>query len=232
MSTKHRVVLVEARITGRSSRERFPSNPFFADALEYAYQGFAVDESGRFAKDLTWGPYKWIRGSALRPPIVIPRCSHPISLAVARASLVRYFEPMQPKITPFRWDGYLDLPCGLGDFGPSGRGAAPSAESLVLPRVRVGAEDPSGDEFVRLDFPEVHWTVSMPKCYRIKVLDWDRHEPRHGPTLKQELEIAVPPSELPPAGWYGSKLLLREEIYFELRDAFPPTYFDIHHQPE
>ena len=212
--------------------ERFPSNPFFADTQEYAYQGFAIDDRGRFASDITRGAHRWIRGSALRPPIVFPRHSHPISLAVARASLVRYFEPMQPKVTPFKWDGYLDLPCGLGDFGPRGRGAAPGAESLVLPRGRLGADDPSADEFVRLDFPEVHWTVSMPKCYRIKVLDWKPFEARHGPTLKEELELAVPPSELPPAGWWCSGLLLREQIYFELRDAFPLTYFDIKHQPE
>jgi hypothetical protein len=232
MSTAHRVVLIEGRISPRAAMKRFPSNPFFDESQQYAYHGFAIDERGRFASHVTEGLHKWIRGSAQRPPIVFPRHSHPISLAVARASLARYFEPMQPKVTPFKWDGILDLPCGLGDFGPRARVTAPSAASVVLPRVRLTPQDPSEDDFVRLDFPEVHWTVSMPKCYRIKVLDWKRTEPEHTPTFEEELELAMPPSALPPASWWCCGLLLRETLYFELRDAFPPTYFDIKPQAE
>jgi len=232
MPTKHRVVLIKPRLWNRSAQDRFPFNPFYTGVNLCAYHGFAIDDRGKFGSDLEHQPHKWIRGSVPRAPIVLPLRSHPIDIAVARASLVRYFEPMEPKVTPFQWDGYVDLPFGLGDFGPRGRAQTVDEDAVVLPRVRIGAPDPDDEQFVRLDFPQVGWHVSMPKCHRLKVLDWKPLESSHHPKFKEEIELAIPPSELPPASWHYSSLLLRESVYFELRDAFPPTYFDIKPQAE
>ena len=211
-------------------------NPFFSDVDGYTYHGLAVKWSDGWIFPTHDEPskVKYIRGSAPRPPLVMPGIGFVRKkTAVIRASLLPLFRSMQATPVPFQWDGYLDLPFGPGDHIPNLRGERRRdwwnwwANEQVLPRVRVGEQGPDPGEFLNLELPELHFHISMPKAHIIDFARVYEGEAIFRENTIEQCKFSVPPEELPPACWCYSNLILRREVYLELIDAFPASHFDI-----